>query len=91
MPIKQVHKSFMSINKKTFFNINFFFSFVTQMKKQKQSLSISTLFVELISILVDASMYFNHGFDFIFFILARDTIMNWLSETLGKLDIHQSL
>ena len=35
MPIKQVHKSFMSINKKTFFNINFFFSFVTQMKKQK--------------------------------------------------------
>ena len=25
MPIKQVHKSFMSINKKTFFNINFFF------------------------------------------------------------------
>ena len=30
---------------------------------------MSTLFVELISILVNASMYFNYDFDFIFFIL----------------------
>ena len=52
---------------------------------------MSTLFVELISILVNTSMYFNYDFDSIFFILAHDTIMNWLSETLGRLDKHQNL
>ena len=35
-----------------------------------------TLFAELISILVDASMYFNYDFDFIFFTLVHKTIMN---------------
>ena len=38
---------------------------------------MSTLFVELISILVNTSMYFNYDFDFIFFTLAHNTIMNW--------------
>ena len=36
---------------------------------------MSTFFVELISILVNGSMYFNYDFDFIF--LAHDTIVNW--------------
>ena len=36
---------------------------------------MSTLFVELISILVNTSMYFNSDFDFIFFILAHNTIV----------------
>ena len=34
-----------------------------------------TLFVELISILVNTSMYFNYDFDFIFFILAHNTVV----------------
>ena len=42
MPIKQVHKSLVSINKKT-------------------------LFVELISLSVNRSTYFNYDFDFMFF------------------------
>ena len=36
------------------------------MKKQKQLFSKSTLFVELISILANASMYFNYDFDLSF-------------------------
>ena len=38
---------------------------------------MSTLLVELISILVNASTYFNYDFDLIFFILAHDMIVNW--------------
>ena len=38
---------------------------------------MSTLFVELKSILVNASMHFKCDFDLNFFILAHDTIMNW--------------
>ena len=38
---------------------------------------MSTLLVELISILVNASMYFNYDFDLIFFMLAHDMIVNW--------------
>ena len=38
---------------------------------------MSILFVEPIPILFDTSMYFNYGFDFILFILAHDTIVNW--------------
>ena len=34
MLLKQVHKSLASINKETFFHMNFF-SVITQMKKQK--------------------------------------------------------
>ena len=49
----------------------------------------STLFIELIYILVNESMYFNYDFDFIFFIKVHDTIVNWWSETLGGLDKHQ--
>ena len=51
----------------------------------------STLFIELIYILVNESMYFNYDFDFIFFIKVHDTIVNWWSETLGGLDKHQDL
>ena len=39
---------------------------------------MSTLFVELISIFVNANMYFNYGFDFIFLILAHDR--SWTGE-----------
>ena len=60
-------------------------------KKQKQPFSMPTLFAELISILVDASMYFNYDFDFIFFTLVHKTIMNLWSETLGRLDEHKKL
>ena len=49
---------------------------------------MSILFVEPIAILFDTSMHFNYGFDFIFFILAHDRIVNWWSETLGRLDKH---
>ena len=66
MPIKHVHKSLADINEKTFFYINFS-SIVTQMKKQKYLFSVSTLFVELTSILVNASMYFNNDFNFYLF------------------------
>ena len=38
---------------------------------------MSTLFVELISILVNASMYF--------YLQIHDTIVKWSSETLGRL------
>ena len=38
---------------------------------------MSTLLVEIISILVNTSMYFNYDFDLIFFILAHDMILNW--------------
>ena len=38
---------------------------------------MSILFVEPIAILFDTSMHFNYGFDFIFFILAHDRIVNW--------------
>ena len=51
---------------------------------------MSTLFVELISILVNTSMYFNYHFDFIFFTLAQNTIVNWWIEILGRLDKHQT-
>ena len=53
MPIKYIHKPLASINEKTFFYINFS-SIVTQTKKQKLLCSISTLYVELISTLVNA-------------------------------------
>ena len=61
MPLKHVHKSPASIN----FNINFS-SIVTNEKTKITFFYVS--FVELISILVNASMYFNYDFDFIFFI-----------------------
>ena len=64
MPIKHVHKSPASINEKPFLYMNFS-SVITQMKKQKL-FSMSTFFVELISILVNASIYFSYDFDFIF-------------------------
>ena len=38
---------------------------------------MSTFSVEIKSILVNTSTYFNYGFDFIFFILAHDMIVNW--------------
>ena len=38
---------------------------------------MSTLLVELISILVKTSKYFNYDFDLIFFILVHDSIVNW--------------
>ena len=38
---------------------------------------MSTLFAELMSILVNANIYLNYDFDFIFFKLAHDTILNW--------------
>ena len=41
--------------------------------------------------MVNASMYFNYDFDFIFFIKVHDTIVNWWSETLGGLEKHQDL
>ena len=69
MPIKHVHKSPASINEKPFFYMNFS-SVITQMKKQKL-FSMSTFFVELISILVNASIYFSYDFDFIFYISTR--------------------
>ena len=72
-----------SINEKTFFYYNFS-STITQMKKQNSSFSMSTLFVELISIFVNPTMYFN----FIFFILAHNMIMKWRGEILGRLDKH---
>ena len=53
MPIKYIHKPLASINETTFFYINFS-SIVTQTKKQKLLCSISTLYVELISTLVNA-------------------------------------
>ena len=64
MPIKHVHKSPASINEKPFFYMNFS-SVITQMKKEKL-FSMSTFFVELISILINASIYFSYDFDFIF-------------------------
>ena len=82
MPIKLIHKSLASINEKTFFYINFS-SIVTQ-QKNKNNFSISTLYFELISILVNAGMYFNHGFDFNFFVLAHDTIVNIGEVKIGK-------
>ena len=45
---------------------------------------MSALFVEFISILVDTTMYFNYD-------LAHNSIMNWWSETFGRLDKHQNL
>ena len=60
MPIKHKHKSLASINKKTFFYINFS-SIVRQTKKLKITLSMSIFF--------NSSMYyFNNDFDFVFFI-----------------------
>ena len=90
MSIKQIHKSLASVNKKTFFYISFS-SIATQTKKQKQPFSMSTLLVELISILVKTSKYFNYDFDLIFFILVHDSIVNWWSWTLVRLDKHQNL
>ena len=53
-------------------------SVVTQTKKQKYPFSMSTLFVELISFLVNPSMFFNYDFDFIFFILTHDCeLVKW--------------
>ena len=74
MPNKHVDKSLVCINKKAFFDIKFFR--ITTQTKKKQPFSIPTLVAELISILVDARMYFNYGFDFIFFTLVHNTIMN---------------
>ena len=74
MPIKHVHKSLASVNEKTFF-ISAFLQSQHIQKKKKKPFSMSTLFVELISILVNASIYFNYVFDAIFFILAHNTIV----------------
>ena len=61
MPIKHVHKSLANINEKNvlFYQLS---SIVTQ-RKSKSNSSMSALFVELISVLVNASMYFNYDFD----------------------------
>ena len=50
---------------------------------------MSTLFAELISILVKASMYFS--FSLYVFLQTYNSIMNWLSEILGRLDKYQNV
>ena len=71
MPIIHVHKSLANVSKKNVLLYQLFFNH-NSMKKQKQLFSMSTLFVELISILVNASMYFNYDFDLSF--LYKNTI-----------------
>ena len=64
MTIKHVHKSLASINN----------------NNKKKPFSISTLFVELISSLVNASMCLNYGFDFVLFYISTqydDELMKW--------------
>ena len=61
MPIKHVHKSLANINEKNVLFLSTFFNRNTK-KKQKQLFYVSFV-VELISVLVNASMYFNYDFD----------------------------
>ena len=63
IPIYHVDKSLASINEKTFY-INFS-SIVAQSKKQKKLFSYVNFFDELLSTLVNASIYFNYDFDLI--------------------------
>ena len=65
MPIKDVYKSLANINEKNFFCINFSL-IVTQRKNKNNSFLCQLFFFELISILVNASMYFNYDFDLSF-------------------------
>ena len=74
MAIKHVHKSLANISEKNVLLYQFFFN-LNSRKKQNKLFSVSTLFVELTSISVNASMYFNY--DFIFFVKAQDKIVNW--------------
>ena len=76
MPIKHIYKSLVNINKKTFFFLINFSSIVKHQKKKKKKIfSILTLYVQFISILVNAGMHFNYCFDFTF-VLAQDPIVN---------------
>ena len=52
---------------------------------------MSTLFVELISILVNASMYFNYDFDFIFFYISTRYDCELVKWNIGRLDKHPNL
>ena len=64
MPIKHVYTSLASVNKETFFYINFS-SIKTKMEKIKLT-HFYVKFVKHISILVNASIYVDYDFDFIF-------------------------
>ena len=64
MPIKHVYTLLASVNKETFFYINFS-SIVTKMEKIKLT-HFYVKFVKHISILVNASIYVYYDFDFIF-------------------------
>ena len=64
MPIKHVYTLLASVNKETFFYINFS-SIVTKMEKIKLT-HFYVKFVKHISILVNASIYADYDFDFIF-------------------------
>ena len=64
MPIKHVHKSLANINEKNLLYQLLFNHKST--KKQKQLFSMLPLFVERISILVNASMYFSYDFELFF-------------------------
>ena len=54
MPIKHIHKSLACVNEKTFFYINF----SSIVANKNNYFLCQLLFAELISIFVNASMYF---------------------------------
>ena len=83
VPFKHVHKSLANINEKIVLLYQLFLN-RNSTKKQKQLFSMSTLFVEIISILINASMYFNYDFDLSF--LYKYTIRSWTGESIKIYD-----